>query len=182
MTGTPFSCLLYSVCGLIITHDLGLVFKRLRSNAGFEVGLVIGDGLEALPRGHDLVVRVGFADLSLGIDLVHGKVAGPVEVKVGIECVGIKAVDGAGMLLRDVAVAHEFADDSAVLAFGQCIVIGLARTRAGKFDAQLFQKLGHFPIDIFSARVGMKPPNFKREALEQQRDHGQQISFADALH
>lgn len=69
---------------------------------------------------------VGVGNFSLGIDLVHGKVAGVVEVEAGIEDIGINTVDGVGMFLRDVAVSHDFADDDAILAFGQSVAIGLA--------------------------------------------------------
>jgi hypothetical protein len=41
---------------------------------------------------------------------------------MGVE---VKAVNGAGTLLGDVAVVHEFADDGAVFAFSQGVVIGL---------------------------------------------------------
>ena len=80
--------------------------------------LMIGDGFQALPRRHDLVVRVGFPDLSLWIDFVDGEITGPVEVEVGIELFRIEAVDRSRVLLRDVAVTHEFADNRTILAFG----------------------------------------------------------------
>ena len=72
---------------------------------------------------------IGFADLSLGISLVDGEVTGAVEVEIGIERFSIEAIDGSGVFLRDVAVSHGLADDGAVLAFGERIVIGLARPR-----------------------------------------------------
>ena len=37
-------------------------------------------------------------------------------------------------------------------------------------------------INVFRARIGMEAANSEREALKQQRDHWQQISFADMFH
>ena len=107
----------------------------MESNAGLEIGLVFWDGFESVPRGHDLVVRIGFADLSLGVHLVDGEVTGSMEVEIGIEHFAIEAIDGGGVFLRDVTVSHGLTDDEAVLAFGERIVVRLTRARLGEFDA-----------------------------------------------
>ena len=47
------------------------------------------------------------------------------EVEIRIKGCGIELIDGGGVFLRDVAVSHEFADDGAILALGQGVVVGL---------------------------------------------------------
>ena len=88
--------------------------------------LIVGDRLEALPGGHDLIVRIGFADLALDVDRVDGEEAGAMEVEGRILGFRVKIVDGGGVLLRDVAIAHDLANDRAVLAFDECVVVSLA--------------------------------------------------------
>ena len=97
------------------------------------------DGFESFPRSPDLVMRIGFLDLSLCVDFVDGEVAGAVEVEIRIEHFGIEAIDGSGVFLGNVAVSHDLADDGTIFAFDERIIVGLARTRASKFDTQLFQ-------------------------------------------
>ena len=121
-------------CRVIVAHGVGLAAKSLHGEFGFEVICEVGDGLQPVPRGHDLVVRVGLSDLALGIDLVDRELAGPVEVEIGIELIGIEAIDRCGVVLRDMAVAHELADDRAVLGFGQGVVVGLSRPGLGELD------------------------------------------------
>ena len=53
------------------------------------------------------------------------------------------------MFLRYVAVAHELADDGALFAFGQRVVVGLTGARLGELDAQFFQKRSDFVVDQF---------------------------------
>ena len=79
-------------------------------------------------------MRVGLADFSLCVDLVDGEVTGPVKVEIRIERLSVETIDGGGILLWDMAISHRLANDSAVLAFGQCVVIGLSRSRLGEFD------------------------------------------------
>ena len=52
------------------------------------------------------------------------------EVEIGVELFGVEAIDGAGVVLRDMAVAHQLADDGAVLGFNQRIVVAMALTFA----------------------------------------------------
>ena len=87
----------------------------------------IGDRFESLPRRFDLVVGIGFTDLAFGVDLVDCEVAGAVEIQIRIERLGIEAIDSGGVFLRDVAVAHDLADNRAVLAFGERVIVGLTR-------------------------------------------------------
>lgn len=73
------------------------------------------------------MVGIGFSDLSLDIDFVDREVTGSVEVKIGIECASEESVDRRGVLLWDVAIPHGFADDRAIFALSECVVVGLAR-------------------------------------------------------
>lgn len=56
-------------------------------------------------------MRVSFSDLSFGVDFVHGEVTRALEVAIGSERFPIEAIDGGSVLLRNVAVAHELAND-----------------------------------------------------------------------
>ena len=82
--------------------------------------------MQSLPRGHDLIVWIRFANLFFGVDGVDRKITGTVEVEIGIERVGVEIIDGRRIFLWNMAVAHGFADDRAVLAFSQCVIVGLA--------------------------------------------------------
>src|ERR1700680_4099163 len=87
---------------------------------------------ELAERGHDQLVRVPLADLAFGIDLFGGEVAGAVEVDVGVEEVAAEDIDVAGEALGDMRVAELFANDAAVFAFHQGVVVGVARPGAGE--------------------------------------------------
>ena len=115
---------------------------------------------------------IGFSDLSLGVYVVDGEVTRSVEVEIGIERFGVEAIDGGGVFLGDVSVAHELADDSAVFAFGERVIVGVARARSGEFDAQLLQKSGDVVIDVLGSSIRMEAANFEWKALEQQSDFG----------
>ncbi len=99
----------------MVAHRVGLATESVHGEFGFEVICELGDGLQSIPRGHDLVVRVGLSDLAFGVDLVDREVAGSVEVEIGIELIGVEAIDRCGVVLRDMTVAHELVDDRAVL-------------------------------------------------------------------
>lgn len=75
------------------------------------------DGLQSFPRGHDLVVGIGLADLAFGVDAVDGKVTGAAEVELRIEHITIEAIDGGGVFLRDVAIADNCAEEICALCY-----------------------------------------------------------------
>ena len=81
------------------------------------------------------------------------------EVEIGIEHLRIEAVDGSGVFLRDVAVAHGLAHDRAVLAFGERVVVGMTRARFGEFDAEFLKHSCGFIVDVLGSGVGMETPN-----------------------
>ena len=80
-----------------------------------------------------MIVWIGFANLSFGIDGVDGEIARPagwpraMEVKIRIQRVGVEVVDRCRELLWDVAIAHGFTNHRAVFAFCERVVVGLAR-------------------------------------------------------
>ena len=96
---------------------------------------------------------IGFSNLSLSVYLVDGEVTRSVEVEIGIERLGIEVIDGSGVFLRDMSVAHELADDSAVFAFGERVIVGVARAGSGEFDAQLVQKSGDVVIHVLGSSI-----------------------------
>lgn len=65
----------------------------------------------------------------------------------------VEKVDGFGILLRDMAVAHVLAYDTGVFALSQGVAIAMTSTRFGLLDAQFIQQLGHIGVDVFGAIV-----------------------------
>ena len=76
-----FNC----VGAIRIAHCGGVLFKRVGRDARLEEGLVLRDGLQSYPWGHDLVVGIGVADLAFGVDVVDGEVTADAEVELRIE-------------------------------------------------------------------------------------------------
>jgi hypothetical protein len=58
-------------------------------------------------------------------------------VEIGIEVGGVELLQAPGVPGRDIAVAHVFADDGAILGFGQSIVVAVPGAAFGLFDEQL---------------------------------------------
>jgi len=80
------------------------------------------------------------------------------------------------------AVAQVLADDRAVLAFHEGIVIATAGAGFGEFlDVELVEQGGDAMVDVLGAVVGMKAADDKREGEDQGFQNGQQEAFADAL-
>ena len=97
---------------------------------------------------------------------IVGLYLSPPEHALVLCCDEKSQVQCGGVFLRDVTVAHELAYDSTVFAFGQGVVVGLARARFGEFDPQLIEKLSGFMIDVLGTLVRVKAANHKREAVE----------------
>lgn len=116
--------------------------------------------------GHDQGVRVTLADLAFGIDLVGGEIAGAMEVDVGIEEVTAEAIHFAGEARVDVGIAELLANDTAVFAFHQGVVVAVARPRAGELDAQFVEQCGDIVIDLFAAAIGVKAFDHEGKAGE----------------
>ena len=111
------------------------MFKALEGDAGSEVKDQGWQRFEFVEWGHDEFVWVALADLAFGIDLFGGEVAGAVEVDVGVEEVAAEGIDVAGEALGDMRVAELLANNAAVFAFHQGVVVGVPWPGAGEFDA-----------------------------------------------
>ena len=81
-----------------------------------------------------MIVRIGFTNLSFDVDGIDREVARPtgwpraMEVEIGIERGGVEIIDGRRIFLWDMAVAHSLADHRTVFAFGERVIVGLARS------------------------------------------------------
>ena len=106
---------------------MGLVFEALEGDAGSEVKGQGWQNFELVERGHDQLVRVALADLAFAIDFFGGEVAGAVEVDVGVEEVAAEGIQVAGKALGDMSIAELLANDVAVFAFHQGVVVGVPR-------------------------------------------------------
>lgn len=167
------ACIVQCLCSLIIGHLVGLLAEAVEGNVGSEVDAHWRQSLELVERGHDEFVWVALSDLSLGIDLVERKVAWPMEVDVGVEEIAAEAIHLGGEVLGDMSVAELLANDAAVLAFDQGVVVGVARARAGELDAEFLQQPGHVVIDVLAAAVGVKTQDLEGKAGKELADHRQ---------
>ena len=104
-----------------------------------EILLEAWDGLKLIPRGHDEFMRIGLDDFAFCIDRVFGEEARPVEVEIRVERILEEQVDELCAVLRDVAVAHELADDDAVLAFGKGVIVAVAGPGLGEFGSEFIE-------------------------------------------
>ena len=167
-----------------------------------QVGLGVGLGLHVVQRDTGLeadqplraelrqtrqwslhvLVAIALDDLALGADDLGGEQARAVQIEPRIEGFFVERVDGLGVLLRDVAVAHVLPDHAGVLALGQGVVVAVARARFGLLDAQLLQHQGDLAVDVLRAVVGVKALDLKRKLFDHQGQYGQQECLADALH
>ena len=77
---------------VVIAHCSGLFFKPLEGDAGLEIGFKFRHGFETIPRRYDLVVRIRFSDLALGVNYIDGKVTRSVEVDIGVECIAVESI------------------------------------------------------------------------------------------
>ena len=99
----------------------------------------MGDGFQSFPGRHDLVVRIGFFDLALRVQGVHGEItrtagwptrwprARAMEVQVRVEFLGVEVIDRRSLFLWTMAVTHSLADHRPVLAFRQGVIVSVAR-------------------------------------------------------
>ena len=132
-------------------------------------------------RHRDFLLWVGFSDLSLDIDASDREVARSVEIEIRGEDLTLEAIDCAGVLLGELAVAHDLSHDCTVLAFDQRVVVGVSRPRVGEFDIEFVEHFGRFEADLFRAAIGVKAADGKREAFEHQADDRKPVRLAQML-
>ena len=118
--------------GLIIAQFAGALVELLEGDAGGEVAGGIGQRLELLVRGHDVLVPILFSHSAFVVDGLGGEPAGAVEVQVGGQHVLSEVIDFGGESRGDMGVAEVFSHHRAVLALGQGVVVGTPGPRAGE--------------------------------------------------
>ena len=96
-------------------------------------------------------VAIAFDELAFGAEGLTGEHAWAVQIQPRIEHLLVERVDGFGVLLRDVAVAHVFAHHAGIFALRQRVVIAdlhrpLARARFGLLHEQLLRNLATQPL------------------------------------
>lgn len=85
------------------------------------------------------------------------------QVQPRVECVLVAHVDGAGIVARNMAVAHIFSDHAGVFALRQGVVVTVSGARFGLLDSELLKQFGHPPINVLAPIVGMKASDDERE-------------------
>ena len=70
-------------------------------------------------------------------------------IDVGIEIFLVEFIDQWRPFLRDVVIAQMLADNGAVLAFYQRIIVGPAGARLGEFDQQFVEQTCDALVDVF---------------------------------
>ena len=93
----------------------------LQSSQPFATELV-----EGRQRCLHIRVAIAFDDLAFGADGLAGEHAGAVQIQPRIEHLTVEHVDGFGVPLRDVAVAHVLTNHAGIFALGQRVVIAVA--------------------------------------------------------
>ncbi|MCX8520714.1 MAG: hypothetical protein ORN28_04165, partial [Rhodoferax sp.] len=73
------------------------------------------------------------------------------QIEPWIEQRFIERIDGFGVLLGDMAVAHVLSDNTGILALGQCVVVAVAGAGFGLLNAQLLQQRGDLFVDVLGA-------------------------------
>ena len=155
-------------CRIIVAQGEGDGVELLEGGPRGEVGGGLGERLELLIGRHDVGVAVALAAAALGVDGLGGEEAGPVEVEIGREDVLGEVVDALGVAAGDVAVAEVLADDRAVLALDEGVVVGVSGSGLGELvDVEGFEQRGDGAVDVFRAVVGVKAVEGEGEGSEQ---------------
>ena len=103
-----------------------------------------------------MIAPVNAALAALLVDDEVGLGARTMVVQIGIEVGGIEVLEGLGVGLVDVAVAHVLADHGAVFGFDQAVIVAVPGPAFGLLDEQVVEQAGDDGIDIFAAVVGVK--------------------------
>ncbi len=154
----------------------------LQGGSGLEVVHPVRQGAELLIRGSDEAVGIAPGALAAGVDLLFGKQAGSVVVQVGREYPEEEVIDRPCEALGDVRISQLLADNGAVLALHQGIVIAFPGATSGLFDAQLLEQPCDPPVDVLRTIVGMAAEDHEGEGLQQLLQGGQQVVLGDLLH
>ena len=123
----PVAGRIEGVGGLVVAQSRGDGVELREGRPGRQAGGGPGQRFQLLIGGHDVGIAVALAHATLGIDLFDGEEAGPVEVEVRRQDLLGEGVDLRGVAAGDVAVAEMLADDRAVLALDEGVVVAAAR-------------------------------------------------------
>lgn len=135
----------------------GDFMQLLEGHSVLEEGFCVGRGLELLVRRHPVFVAVTLGDAALVVHHLLREKAGAMEVEVRRQHVAGEVVDPGGVTARDMAVAEMFADDGAVFAFDQGVVVGVAGAGLGEFlDLEFVEEPRDAMVDGLGAVIGME--------------------------
>ena len=169
-------------CRVVVAHGGGDGVELVEGGPRLEAGGGVGQRLELLVGGHDVGVGVAFADAALGIDFIDGEETGAVEVQVGGEDLLGEGVDAFSVTAGDVAVSEVLADDRAVLALDEGVVVAAAGSGLGELvDVEGLQPGGDFVVDELRTVVGVESADVEGERPEQGFEDGGETGRVDAL-
>ena len=115
------------------------------------------------------------------IDFFHG-LLGAVEVQVGGEDLLGEGVDAFSVTAGNVAVSEVLADDRAVLALDEGVVVAAAGSGLGELvDVEGLQPGGDFVVDELRTVVGVESADVEGERPEQGFEDGGEAGRVDAL-
>ena len=167
---------------VVVAHLGGDGVKFVEGDARLEAGGGGGQRLEFLVGGHDVGVGVAFADAALGVDRFDGEETGAVEVQVGGEDLLREGVDAFRVSAGDVAVAEMLADDRAVLALDEGVVVAASGPGLGELvDVEGFEQGGDLAVDELGTVVGVEAVDAEGERLEQGFEDGGEAGRLDAF-
>ena len=174
--------LVEGACRVVVAHGGGDGVELVEGGPRLEAGGGVGQRLELLVGGHDVGVGVAFADAALGIDFIDGEETGAVEVQVGGEDLLGEGVDAFSVTAGDVAVSEVLADDRAVLALDEGVVVAAAGSGLGELvDVEGLQPGGDFVVDELRTVVGVESADVEGERPEQGFEDGGEAGRVDAL-
>ena len=125
---------------------------------------------------------VTFADAALGVDVFDGEETGAVEVQVGREDLLSEGVDALRVPAGDVAVSEVLADDRAVFALDEGVVVAASGAGLGELvDVEGFEQGGDFAVDELRTVVGVESADVEGERPERGFEDGGEARRLDAL-
>jgi hypothetical protein len=125
-------------------------------------------------------IAVTLGDAAFVIDEFFREEAGPMEVEIRGKDVQGEIVDFGGVAAWDVGVAEVLADDRAVLAFDQGVIVGLAGAGLGEFlDPELVEEPRDLVVDVLGAIVGVEGADGEGKGEDQLFQGREQVALAD---
>ncbi len=173
--------------GFIIAALGGDGIQGLEGDPRLEVLLGVGQRLQLVIRGHQILITVVLAAFTLGIDGFGREsearvLTGPVVVEVLGQGAASESIDVAGKAPGDVTVAEMLTDSGTVLGFDQGVIVGLASTGFGLLDSEFLQELGDSVIDVFRPVIAMEAPDGEGKGRDELLQNRQEKMLANPLH